>query len=152
MKDTEKYRRQNLTELDPVENWRRAALREQDRRIRYALHYLIPHPIKGEVTEGKIRYRGIYIAANPQPFDVTFTESDDGPRIECKFHFNYICGKASRSGKRQAFCIDLDFYDRTLWQYEFFRQKEIAEMTWLLSSRHDDKYITGGITNQITKG
>lgn len=92
--------------------------KEREWRIEYALRYLIPQPIKGEITAGKMRYRGLYYMVAEEYLGCDIIEGEYCKKFICKFKLPIICGKESRSGKRKAFKLSLDFNERTLLQYK----------------------------------
>ena len=103
-----------------ITEWHMSALREQDKRFEYALRYLIPQPIKGEITKGKIKWRGIYLM-KPYEEPPKLIEKDGGFRVECKFLFPILCGKPSKSGKRPEFSINLGFQEPILSNYHLYK-------------------------------
>ena len=97
---------------------------ERERRIEYTLRYLIPHPIKGEITKSKCRYRGLYIKEYDSKFNPTTLEEKNGVcTLHCYFMLPSICGLPSRSGKRKPFEISLAFQNDTLLRYQLWCQK-----------------------------
>jgi hypothetical protein len=108
-------------------------IEEQERRLDYACRHLIPHPIHGVITKGKIKYRGLY-----------FEMKRDSV-------FPILCGKESRSGKRKSFRIDLNFEGYDLFQYESLMEFERFREQRLVSFNYSkrDVWEIGGIANQI---
>lgn len=107
---------------------------EQVKRLDYACRHLIPHCIRGVITKGKIKYRGLYVE-----------RKSDAP-------FPTLCGKESRSGKRKSFRIDLNFDGYDLLQYESLSQFEESLNRAFVSFNYckGDRWEVGGIVNQIT--
>lgn len=105
---------------------------ELDNRLEYALRRLIPCPIKGEITLGKIRYRGVYLAYEQ------FASLDKFP---------FLCLKDSRSGKRKAFKVDLNFNNELLAAYEF--EMSIERAITFGHRKNDKKNNCSGIITQI---
>lgn len=112
-----------------------AYIEEQERRLDYACRYLIPHCIRGVVTKGKIKYRGLYL------------------EIKVDSIFPILCGKESRSGKRKSFRIDLNFEGYDLLQYESLTEFERCCERLLVGFNYSkgDRWKVGGIVNQIIK-
>ena len=110
-------------------------IEEQERRLNYACRHLIPHRIRGVITKGKIKYRGLYLERK-------------GDSV-----FPILCGKESRSGKRKSFRIDLNFEGYDLLQYESLMEFERFLEQRLVSFNYSkrDKWEVGGIVNQIIK-
>jgi hypothetical protein len=109
-------------------------IKEQERRLDYACRHLIPHRIRGVVTKGKFKYRGLYLERR-------------GDSV-----FPILCGKESRSGKRKSFRIDLNFEGYDLFQYESLMEFERFREQHLVSFNYSkrDVWEIGGIANQIT--
>lgn len=109
-------------------------IKEQERRLCYACRHLIPHPIRGAITKGKIKYRGLYLEQ------------------KCDAPFPILCGKESRSGKRKSFRIDLNFDGYDLLRYESLSQFEESLNRAFVSFNYckGDRWEVGGIANQIT--
>lgn len=122
--------------------------KERERRIEYALRYLIPQPIKGEITAGKIRYRGIYYMVTKEYLGCDIIEDEHCKKFIFKFKLPMICGKESRSGKRRAFELSLDFDERTLLQYKTWCRNSV-----ILKSRAgyhmSKKLMLGDMFSQI---
>lgn len=112
-----------------------AYIKEQERRLDYACRNLIPHRIRGVITKGKIKYRGLYL------------------EIKGDSVFPILCGKESRSGKRKSFRIDLNFEGYDLLQYESFMELKESYERLLVGFNYSkrDRYEVGGIANQIIK-
>lgn len=110
-------------------------IKEQERRLDYACRNLIPHPIRGEITKGKMKYRGLYL------------------EIKGDSVFPILCGKESRSGKRKAFRIDLNFEGFDLLQYESLMELLSFRERLLVGFNYSkgDRWEVGGIANQIIK-
>lgn len=109
-------------------------IEEQVNRLYYACRHLIPHRIRGVITKGKIKYRGLYLE-----------QKSDSP-------FPILCGKESRSGRRKSFRIDLNFDGYDLLQYESLSQFEESLNRAFVSFNYckGDRWEVGGIVNQIT--
>jgi hypothetical protein len=109
-------------------------IEEQERRLGYACRHLIPHCIRGVITKGKIKYRGLYVE-----------RKSDAP-------FPILCGKESRSGKRKSFRIDLNFDGYDLLQYESLSHFEESLTRAFVGFNYckGDRWEVGGIVNQIT--
>lgn len=110
-------------------------IEEQERRLNYACRHLIPHRIRGVITKGKIKYRGLYLERK-------------GDSV-----FPILCGKESRSGKRKSFRIDLNFEGYVLLQYESLMEFERFHEQYLVGFNYSkrDKWEVGGVVNQIIK-
>lgn len=112
-------------------------IEEQVNRLDYACRYIIPHRIRGVITKGKIKYRGLYVE-----------RQSDAP-------FPILCGKESRSGKRKSFRVDLNFDGYDLLEYEFLRDFEKSYIRSLVGYGFNyckgDMWEVGGIANLITK-
>lgn len=106
---------------------------EQVKRLDYACRYLIPHRIRGVITKGKIKYRGLYLE-----------QQSDAP-------FPILCGKESRSGKRKSFRIDLNFDGYDLLKYESLSHFEKSLNRSFVGFNYckGDRWEVGGIVNQI---
>ena len=128
--------------------------KEQDRRLEYALRYLIPHPIKGAITKAKVRYRGLYLKEN-QTYNQRTEMHGDTTVLVCTFLLPNLCGRESRSGKRKAFELSLGFQDDTLHTYQLWCRK-IDTIMFGCGGRNFGKtakrYQTKGIIEQIRKG
>lgn len=109
-------------------------IEEQEDRIYYACRNLIPHRIRGVITKGKIKYRGLYIERKDNAI------------------FPILCGKESRSGKRKSFRIDLNFEGYDLLQYEVLSQFEESLKRAFVGFNYckGDRWEVGSIVNQIT--
>ena len=110
-------------------------IEEQENRIYYACKNLIPHRIRGVITKGKIKYRGLYIERKDNAI------------------FPILCGKECRSGKRKSFRIDLNFEGNDLLQYECITDFE-RDLTYVFmfgNRSKRDSWEVGGIANQIIK-
>lgn len=109
-------------------------IKEQERRLDYACRHLIPHPIRGVITKGKMKYRGLYL------------------EIKSGSVFPTLCGKESRSGKRKSFRIDLNFEGYDLLQYECLSgfEEHINQLLVGFNYSKGDTFEVGGIVNQIT--
>jgi hypothetical protein len=107
---------------------------EQERRLNYACRHLIPHRIRGVITKGKIKYRGLYLERK-------------GDSV-----FPILCGKESRSGKRKSFRIDLNFEGYDLLQYECITgfESNLTHVFMFGNYSKGDRWEVGGIANQIT--
>lgn len=125
--------------------------KEQDRRLEFALRHLIPHPIKGKITKGKLKWRGIYLMIPPLETPKLEKKEDGNYILRCTFLFPILCCNQSRSGKRQHYEINLNFCPEHMAQYQFVQSQDYAHI-FGVSSRQDGKYKVGGILNQITKG
>jgi hypothetical protein len=109
-------------------------IEEQEDRIYYACSYLIPHRIRGVITKGKIKYRGLYIERKDNVI------------------FPILCGKESRSGKRKSFRIDLNFDGYALLQYKSIMgfERNLTRVFMFANYSKGDRWKVGGIANQIT--
>ena len=109
-------------------------IEEQENRIYYACKNLIPHRIRGVITKGKIKYRGLY-----------FERKGDSV-------FPILCGKESRSGKRKSFRIDLNFEGYDLLRYECIKtfERDLTHVFMFANYSKRDRWEVGGIANQIT--
>lgn len=109
-------------------------LEEQERRLYYACRHLIPHCIRGVITKGKIKYRGLYLERKDNAI------------------FPILCGKESRSGKRKSFRIDLNFEGYVLLQYECITtfERDLTHVFMFGNYSKGDRWEVGGIANQIT--
>lgn len=97
---------------------------EQERRIEYALRFLIPQPIKGEITKSKVRYRGLYLREDrSRAFCFPPEYNEEKHSLTYRMFFPYLCGRKSRSGKRPEFKIDLNFDLDTFVAYNFWCEK-----------------------------
>ncbi len=124
---------------------------EQDRRLEFALRNLIPCPIKGEITKGKLKWRGIYLMM-PPPETPKLERKEDGNYIlRCTFLFPILCCNQSKSGKRQHYEINLNFCPEHMAQYQYAQSQDYTHV-FGVASRRNGKYKVGGILNQITKG
>ena len=138
-----------------LENEAFAAYRkERENRLEYVLRYLIPHPIKGEITKNKCKWRGLYIKERPWHMSSSEIKLDEGlPRLICRFALPIVCGKTSRSGKRKAFEIDLGFDAETMALYLAWCSKNT---TFMFGGRNYGKtaarYKCRGLVEQIKKG
>ena len=126
--------------------------KEQERRLEYAMRYLIPLPIKGEITRAKVRYRGLYLKEN-HSYSQHIQLQGDKPVLICTFLLPNLCGLESRSGKRKAFELSLAFQDETLRAYQKW-----CEKTAIVVIEHGRNYgrtlkrhQTKGIIEQIKK-
>ena len=110
-------------------------IKEQERRLDYACRHLIPHPIRGVITKGKMKYRGLYLERK-------------GNSV-----FPILCGKESRSGKRKSFRIDLNFEGYELLQYKSLMGFERLREQTIVSFNYSkgDRWEVGGIANLIIK-
>lgn len=112
-------------------------IEEQVDRLDYACRHLIPHRIRGVITNGKMKYRGLYLE-----------RKSDAP-------FPILCGKESRSGKRKSFRVDLNFDGYDLLEYESLRDFEKSYIRSLVGYSFNyckgDMWEVGGIANLITK-
>lgn len=130
-----------------VDSWITEVVAEQENRLRYALYYLIPNPIKGEVTKGKLRWRGLYLlkTQNELP-QVTLANGSLSSKYAVRFPT--LCGKQSRSGKRKEFKIDLNFQGDILLRYEIHRASEDAFVFGITTS-NESRYKVNGLVKQI---
>lgn len=98
----------------------KSLMKEQEQRLEFALRYLIPNPIKGEITKGKLKWRGISLYI-PQGGGPRLIEKDDGNVVvKDVFYFPILLGKASKSGKRPAFRMNLNFEGDQLTMYRHY--------------------------------
>lgn len=108
---------------------------EQVDRLDYACRHLIPHRIRGVITKGKIKYRGLYVERKSYaPFPI-------------------LCGKESRSGRRKSFRIDLNFggYDLLIYESLSSFKKYFNRSLIGFNYCKGDRWEVGGIVNQIIK-
>lgn len=132
---------------ETVKSWITEFVVEQENRLRYALYYLIPTPIKGEVTEGKLRWRGLCLLQTQADFpQVTLTNGNITSKYTVRFPILY--GKQSKSGKRKEFKIDLNFQGDTLIRYETHRASENAFVFGIATS-NESRYKVNGLVQQI---
>ena len=130
-----------------VDSWITEVVAEQENRLRYALSYLIPNPIKGEVTKGKIRWRGLYLLNTQNEFPQV-TMVNENLSLKYAVRFPILCGKQSKSGKRKEFKIDLNFQGDTLIRYETHRASENAFVFGIATS-NESGYKVNGLVQQI---
>lgn len=130
-----------------IDSWITEVVTEQENRLRYALYYLIPTPIKGEVTKGKLRWRGLCLLQIQDEFpQVTLTNDNITSKYTVRFPILY--GKQSKSGKRKEFKIDLNFQGDTLIRYETHRASENAFVFGIATS-NESRYKVNGLVQKI---
>lgn len=132
---------------ETVKSWITEFVAEQENRLRYALYYLIPTPIKGEVTKGKLRWRGLCLLQIQDEFpQVTLTNGNITSKYTVRFPILY--GKQSKSGKRKEFKIDLNFQGDTLLRYKTHCAIENA-FVFGITTDHQGTYKENGFVPQI---
>ena len=124
---------------------------EQDKRFEFALRHLIPCPIVGKVTKGKLRWRGIYLKMPPPETPELVRKEDGNFILKCTFRFPILCANQSKSGKRQSYEINLNFCPEHMSLYQYWQSQENT-FAFGVAARRDGKYNVGGIINQIKKG
>ncbi len=87
--------KKEITELETKrDEFLRAVVQEQELRLEYALRFMIPHPIKGEITPQKCKWRGL-------TYKVTRLDHIG------KLFDGRILVLPSKSGKRKEFTINM---------------------------------------------
>lgn len=116
----------NVPEYKP-EQW---LINELNMRIEYALRHLVNPPIKGEITRGKIRWRGIYahtlVCEGWEVYNVRI--SGDGKLTDIRFA-GHSLGWTGRHYFNELYlyqrdhAINLEFEGEELERYKEFRSK-----------------------------
>lgn len=116
---------------------------EWEKKFNFILHELIPKPIRGEVTIGKLRYRGITLGRTVI----------DG----CIIDIDVYIRPSSKRNIEWHFCYSKDWTERVEEEYqaylirEDFCRKTAEAMVFGCSNRKNEVYTMAGLVSQISK-
>ena len=73
-----------------ISEFQKDLLATQERIFEEALRTTVIPPIKGEITKGKIKWRGVRIAQQKVMFDTYIWLEQRGVQVSPKIHINFI--------------------------------------------------------------